>query len=498
MELNQRKERLTSFSVKPAGTGKRSGVSGEVDFVWTVRQVVKATGGELLGGPGWLEFKDISIDSRSLREGDLFLALAGDNFDGHDFLEAALAKGAAGLVVSRSVRQDVDVPVIKVADTLEALGMLASYRRQLRPDLGVVAVTGSSGKTTVKEMCGQILLEEFGVLKTEGNLNNLVGLPLTLLKLDNSHDLAVLEMGMNHPGEIRRMAKIADPDIACIHNIQEAHLAGFDSIEGIGRAKEELFEGSSSETRLCVNYDDERVRTLARKYPQRQIAYGRHRKAEVRATHVRNLGEEGMAFTLHIGEEKRRLRLKFLGEHNVCNALAAAAVSCAAGLRIDQIARRLEQCLPYNQRFGVDRAGRGVKIVDDCYNANPSSMDAALNTLQSLRGNGKSVAVLGDMMELGELAEHAHLRLGEKVACLGFDFLIAVGEFSVKTVEGALNGGMTMKQVISTSSSDDALVRLDDLYRSGEIAGGDWILIKGSRGMKMETIVEGLKERLAE
>lgn len=497
MELTRRKERSTSFSVKPAGLGKRSGVSGKVDFVWTVRQVLKATGGDLLGGPEWLEFKDISIDSRTLKEGDLFLALAGDNFDGHDFIEAALAKGAAGLVVSGTVRQDVDVPVIKVADTLKALGLLASHRRQLRPDLGVVAVTGSSGKTTIKEMCGQILLEEFGVLKTEGNLNNLVGLPQTLLNLDNSHDLAVLEMGMNHPGEIRRMTKIADPDIACIHNIQEAHLAGLDSIEGVGRAKEELFEGSSPETRLCVNYDDERVRALARKYPQRQIAYGRHRKAEVRATHVRNLGEEGMAFTLHIGEEKRRLRIKFLGEHNVSNALAAAAVSCTAGLRIDQIARRLEQCLPYNQRFGVDSAG-GVKIVDDCYNANPSSMEAALNTLQSLKGDGKSVAVLGDMMELGEIAELAHLRLGEKVACLGFDFLIAVGEFSAKTIEGALNGGMTMKQVGFISSSEEALARLDDLYRRGAIAGGDWILVKGSRSMKMETIVEGLKERLAE
>ncbi len=495
MGLTQRKEGLSTSSVKPVSLSKSPGVPTNNDFSWKVRQILKATGGRLYGGTKEVEFKGISIDSRTLKKGDLFLALAGDNFDGHDFIEEALSSGAAGLVLSKLRRSDIEVPVIKVADTLTALGQLAAYRRQLMPDLGVVALTGSSGKTTVKEVCSHILMEEFQVLKTEGNFNNLVGLPLTLLKLDKCHELAVLEMGMNHSGEIRKMTGIADPDIACIHNIQEAHLAGFGTIEGVGSAKEELFEGCSATARFCINLDDERVRSIARKYPQRQVSYGRHRKAEVRAKHVRNLGEEGMAFTLHIGGEKRRVHLKFLGEHSISNALAAAAIAYVAGLRIDQIAIRLGQCLPFFRRFQLERV-RGLRIANDCYNANPSSMFAALDTLYFLKADRKSVAVLGDMMELGGATDHAHLRLGEKVACLGFDFLIAVGDFSGKTVQGALNGGMSMKQVCFTDSSGEALARLINLYRTGEIAAGDWILVKGSRGMKMETIVEGFQEQL--
>lgn len=496
MELTQRKTGLSSSSLKQAGLSRSTGFSMNNNFIWSVRQVLKATCGCLDAGSEDFEFKNISIDSRTLKKGDLFLALTGDNFDGHDFIDDALDKGAAGLLVSRLLRLDPGIPVIRVDDTLTALGHLATYRRELMPDLGVVAITGSSGKTTVKEMCSTILLEDFQVLKTEGNFNNLVGLPLTLLKLEYGNELAVLEMGMNHAGEIRRMAGIADPDIACIHNIQEAHLGAFESIEGVGRAKEELFEGCSTTTRFCVNLDDERVRRIARKYPQRQIAYGRHRKAEVRATHVRNLGEQGMAFTLHIGGERRRLHLHFLGDHSISNALAAAALSFAAGMRVDQIARRLEQCRPFSQRLQLERAG-GLRLANDCYNANPSSMFAALNTICSLKGGGrKSVAVLGDMMELGESTEQAHLRLGEKVACLGFDFLIAVGVSAVKIVEGALNGGMTMKQVCSVSSTGQGLTRLTDLYNMGEITEGDWVLVKGSRGMKMETVVEGIKKEL--
>ncbi len=495
MELAQENKGFPPTPVKLSGLEKGSGFLERKRFIWNVRHVLRATGGNLAAGPDYGEFAGISIDSRTVQEGDLFLALVGENFDGHDFVEQASAKGAAGFLVSRLPDIDLNASTVRVEDTLVALGQLASYRRRLMPELGVIAITGSSGKTTVKEMCSHVLIDEFQVLKTEGNFNNLVGLPLTLLRLEQDHELAVLEMGMNHAGEIRAMTRIADPDLACIHNIQEAHLGGFGSLEGIKRAKEELFENCSATTRLCINLDDDLVRGLSKKYSQHQISYGRHRKADVRATHVRNLGEEGMAFTLSINEERRRLRLRFLGEHNVSNALAAAAISYGAGLRIDQIVRRLEQCQPYSQRFQVDRVG-GLRLVNDCYNANPSSMTAALQTIRSLKAGRRSIAVLGDMMELGESAEISHLRLGEKVACSGFDFLIALGEFAHKTVEGALNGGMTMKQVSSAVASEEVLDRLMKLYHLREIDQGDWVLVKGSRGMKMEIIVEGLKTQL--
>lgn len=463
--------------------------------VWTLSQVLIATGGRFAGGPSNAKFRTISTDSRTLQPGDLFLALSGERFDGQLFIAEAIRKGASGVIVAAQPETPLPVPVILVADTLRALGDLAAYRRALMPNLQVLALTGSSGKTTVKEMCAAILRLEYNILKTEGNLNNLIGLPLTLLRVDCRHDVALLEMGMNRPGEIARMTEIADPDIACIINIQGAHLAGLHNIEGVARAKGELFRGGKTWARFCVNIDDPRVRALARECPQEQILFGLGCKAAVRATHVRNLGEDGMLFSLHVGARKQRVQLHALGEHNVGNALAAAAMAHAAGVEMDQIAAGLGEFRPYDKRLQVLTIG-GLKVVNDCYNANPSSMLAALNTVRGMKKNAKTVAVLGDMLELGSDSDREHRRLGETVACKGFDYLFAVGEFSRKMVEGALDASMTMKQARQMEGKEEVVEAIVKLVALGELQGGDYILIKGSRGMRMETIIEQLGNRL--
>ncbi len=463
--------------------------------VWTLSQVLLATGGRILSGGTEAKFRSISTDTRTLEPGDLFLALSGDRFDGRQFVRDALKKGAAGVIVSEPVDVNMPVPFILVADPLRALGDLAAYRRAHMHDLRVIAITGSSGKTTVKEMCAAILNREYNVLKTEGNFNNLIGMPLSLLKVDSCHDVAVLEMGMNRPGEIARMAEIADPDIACIVNVQSAHLSGLESIEGVARAKGELFAGLKSWSRLCVNIDDKRVRTLARNYSREQILFGRGKKAHVRATHIRNQGEEGVAFTLHIGREKKRLQIHSIGEHNVTNSLAAAAMAHAAGVKMEHIVQGLIDFTPYDKRMQIEEI-KGLKIINDCYNANPASMLAALDAVLGIKKNKKSVAILGDMLELGEASFKAHRHLGETVACKHFDYLLAHGEFSRKVVEGALDASMTMKQARQMESKEAIVETIMNFVHLGELGKGDFLLVKGSRGMRMETIIEDLKKRM--
>jgi len=462
---------------------------------WTLSQVLLATNGRFVTGEMNATFKNISTDTRTIQPGDLFLALSGDRFDGEQFLEEAIANGAAGLVVTQIPDKDLKVPIVVVPDTLKALGDLAAYRRRLMDNLTVIALTGSSGKTTVKEMCASILAEKYRILKTEGNLNNLIGMPLSLLKVQASHDVAVLEMGMNQPGEIARMTEIADPDIACIVNIQSAHLAGLGSVDGVAKAKGELFEHARSWAKFCVNIDDKRVRKLAKDCPQKKVCFGRHRSADIRATHIRNEGEKGMVFTLHIRQQKRRIHIHSLGEHNVMNSLAAAAMASMAGVDINTIALGLNKFKPYDKRLQVERIGC-LRVVNDCYNANPASMDAALRTVQAMNESNKTVAVLGDMFELGDTSLLAHRRLGETVACTGFDTLLVVGEFSRKVVEGALDASMTMKQVRQMASKEEIVATLVGMVRKGELGEGDWVLVKGSRGMRMETIIKGLRSRL--
>ncbi|MCA1766373.1 MAG: UDP-N-acetylmuramoyl-tripeptide--D-alanyl-D-alanine ligase [Desulfobulbaceae bacterium] len=461
---------------------------------WPLDDVLGATGGRVIGGGPVAVFRAVSTDSRAIGEHDLFVALRGDNFDGEKFCADAVRRGAAGCVVEKAPRPPLPVPVVVVDDTLRALGDLAAFRRIEMKNLKVVAITGSSGKTTVKEMAAAVFGQRYKVLKTRGNFNNLIGLPLSLLPVEESDQVAILEMGMNSHGEIKRMTEIAGPDIACINNIQAAHLEGLATIEGVARAKGELFAGIGPGGILVVNLEDPLVVELAGRDDLRQVSYGWQRRAAVRGSYLRNLGEKGFSFTLTIGDEQQRVRLQALGRHNVLNALAAAALAHAAGMAFDDIARGLSDFVPYDKRLQVELVSGGLKIVNDTYNANPASMLAALETVRGLKGRQRSVAILGDMLELGPVSPAAHRDLGRAAARLGYDYLLAYGSFAGEVVAGAREGGMPEQRAGSFADKERIVTHLRELESNGMIGAGDWLLVKGSRGVGMETVIAGLRE----
>ena len=477
---------------------------------WTIPHLLAATGGRLVGKNTRKLLADISTDTRTVKTGDVFVALVGESFDGHDFLETAVERGAGALIVEREFPGPGEsLPVVVVEDTLQALGDLASYRRRiLGEDVKVVAITGSSGKTTVKEMAAAVFTQYYShlqsapepVLKTQGNFNNLIGLPLSLLPLSAEHRVAVLEMGMNRSGEIARLTEIADPDIACINNIQSAHLEELVDIHGVARAKGELFAGLRPDAVRVINYDDPEVVKLAAGYRGRTIGYGvtaagRRYKPVVRVTRISGLGAKGTRFTLHIGDWKQRLTLAVPGTHNVHNAAAAAAICTAAGVDAESIVKGLTIHQNVDKRMQFMNLPGGLRVLNDSYNANPSSMAAALKTVSSFGTDCRKIATLGDMLELGENAAAAHYEIGRLAAELGYDMLAVTGAFSREVAGGAREGGMTKEQVVVLV---DTVAIADWLYHlliSGRLSEGDWLLVKGSRAMRMENILVELQNR---
>lgn len=477
-------------------------------MAWSLADVLLAINGKIVRGPtSAVNFKAISTDTRSLCKGDLFIALEGEHFNGAAFIGTAIDKGAAGVMVNAGSApanvqtNEATVPVIAVSDTLKALGDLAAFRRRILPKIRVLAITGSCGKTTVKEMTAAIVARKFNTLKTVGNFNNLVGLPLSLLPATTDHDVAILEMGMNRPGEIARLTEIAAPDVCCITNIRDAHLAGLSTIEGVARAKGELFASSKPSSKLVVNLDDARVRQQARPFgKRRQITFaatagGRRHRPVVRATHVKSLGGSGTVFTLGIGGRRARVRLRIAGRHNVENAVTAAALAHTLGIPLTDIVSGLNSFLPYDKRMQIGHIN-GLRIINDSYNANPSSMRAALKTLQDAGKNRLTVAILGDMLELGDGSAKAHRELGTLAAQLRIDFLAAFGNFADAVTAGAIAGGMPGRRAKSFTSKEKIAAWICDLLDTGEISTGDWLLVKGSRSMQMESLLTDLQKNL--
>jgi len=492
---------MEMMTLATSHTGRRLGPTTKAGFgygfstlqnpSWTLDQILLATGGRLASGEVHASFRSIATDSRTIKPGDIFLALAGENYDGAAFVGDALKKGAAGIITSKPAPVS-SVPVIVVDDTLTALGDLACYRRAMMNDLKVLAVTGSSGKTTVKEMTASILGACGKDSKNKGNCNHLIGLPLSLLPVSYRHDFAVLEMGMNAPGEILRLTEIADPDVACINNIQEAHLSGLGDINGVARAKGELFDNSRSSATLVVNYDDKNVRRLVRNSNRKIITFGRHKKADVRATRIYNHGEQGSSFTLHIASEQGRVHLHVLGEHNVLNSLAAAAMAYAVDVKLSEIITGLESFTQVDKRLQLTKLPNGLRIINDSYNANPSSMQAALVAARNVCTGKQCAAVLGDMLELGKLSVEAHARIGEMAARQGFDYLLAIGDYAGTMAAAARKAGMKKDRVRAFASKSELAMYIDDMLNQGLLAADDLLLLKGSRGMRMEEIIEML------
>lgn len=464
-------------------------------MTFSIQEFLTATGGTLLQGREDVVCETISTDTRTITEGALFIALRGNRFDGHDYVLEALKKKARGVVIEENRVGEIPwkgyeaKPVVLVSDTLWALGDFARYRRR-QFGIPVVGLTGSNGKTTTKEMIAACLETTFPVLKTKGNLNNLIGLPLTLLGLTEKERIAVVEMGMNVPGEIRRLTEIAEPDVGLITNIQKAHLEGMGSLERIQAEKGELFRRMRRDGSIIVNQDDPRVVALAEEFEGQKITFGIDYPADVMAREISLKGKEGTSFILLCEGEEREVNLPLLGKHFVYNALSAIATASLFGIDQVNILEALEQFRPYPMRMEIRTFENGATLINDAYNANPNSMELALQTLSEVKGSGRAIAVLGDMLELGEFTVEAHQRLGKKIAALSIDFLFTLGKEAPVVVESAIREGMDSGRVRVVESHSEAASLVRSMAREG-----DWILIKGSRGMAMEKVVDDLKER---
>jgi len=467
-------------------------MSGGSEHQWTLESALEVTRGVLVGAQDRRRFSGICTDSRNLRAGELFLALKGERFDGHDFITQVTGGGAAGVVAARErweamAGSPLAVPVIVVEDTLTALGDLAAFWRKLHP-VPLVAITGSNGKTTTKEMVAAVMARHCPILKNQGNLNNLVGLPLTLLELTNRHEAAVVEMGMNHPGEIARLTQIAAPDVGLITNIHPAHLEGLGSIEGIQAAKGELFSGLSSRATIVVNRDDPRVIQLAASFSGRQVGFSTvDPAADVALVRILGMDHESTRFILRLGDETREIRIHVAGRHHLANAVAAAAVAWALQIDPVNIGEGLASFRPFDKRMEILALAGPVHLINDTYNANPGSMTAAIQTLRALKAGGRALAVLGDMLELGERTSELHREVGRVAAREGVDYLLVMGKQAHHLLAGAAEGGMPSEHLIQGNDHGELAQKVRAL-----ITPGAWVLVKGSRGMRMEKVVENL------
>lgn len=451
--------------------------------MFDLERIARITDGDFSGRKVNCQLSEISTDSRNLNPGSLFVPLHGERFNGHDYLSQAVKNGAAACL-SEEVIAGLSVPVVRVANTLKALGDIAAvYRLQLSGPL--VAITGSAGKTTTKEMLATILEQVAPGLKTAGNFNNLIGLPLTLFRLEKEHQWAVLEMGTSALGEIERLTEIAQPTIGVITNIGAAHLETLRGLDGVSRAKGELYVGLQGGTAI-LNLDDPRVARLPVANGVKKMTYGLSVEAQVRAETIEEKAK-GVSFDLVFAGQRYQVQLTVHGQHNVSNALAAAAAAIAMDVPAEKIVTGLAQFTAISGRMDLFPLPCGGLLLDDSYNSNPLSAYAALDVLTSLSGQGRRVVVLGDMLELGEKSEQMHVDLGAKAAGVA-ELLIAVGQFSADLCRGAKAAGMQPEQMIELA---DAAAAID--YLQKQQRPGDKILVKGSRGVRLEQVAEALK-----
>ncbi len=452
-------------------------------------QVIAWTGGVLLRGEEDLLLTSVSTDSRTLVEGACFIPLIGARFDGHDFLEEAARKGArSALIEEGRAWSHLPLAVAAVADTTRALTDLArGYRMQF--DVPVVAVTGSNGKTTTKEMIAAILRRSRPVLATEKNYNNEIGLSHTLLRMERAHRAVVVEMGMRGQGQIALLASIARPTVGVVTNVGPVHLEQLGSVDAVAEAKAELVEALEPDGWAVLNADDPRVAAMAAKTVARVITFGLSDSAQVRAEDVR-LDRQGRArFLLRSSEGAVRVELRVPGRHSVMNALAAAAAALALGAGLEDVASGLAEAEGGEMRMEMVRLGAGIRLLNDAYNASPLSMRAALDTLAALEAERK-VAVLGDMLELGKFSAEAHREAGRRAAAAGVELLITVGKQARETAAGAVEAGLDQERVLGCETAEEAAEEC-----AARVRPNDLVLLKGSRGVRLERVAEALLRR---
>lgn len=447
--------------------------------------ILSSTKGSLLSGNPASIFSGVSTDTRKITKNEIFFALKGDNFNGEDFVLQAFGSGASGAVVESPLSGDLnDKVLIQVPSTIVALGDLATSWRISFPDLKVAAITGSNGKTTTKEMTWSIVSLKHNTLKNTGNFNNLIGLPLTLFQLKKEHSAAVVEVGMNDFGELKRLSEIARPDIGAITNIGHAHLEKLGGLDGVAKAKGELVENFTEQNIFVVNLDDPRVKKISDKINCQKVTFGINSEdAMIRAVDIESTNLSNMKFKMNISGKEFPVNIKGIGLHNVLNSLCAAGIALSLGCDTSQIQEGLSNYTPTSMRLEVIETPYGFKVINDAYNANPDSMRRAIDELVRLKGTGKTIAVLGDMLELGEGSEAEHNKLGKYVSKSGVDHLISFGTFSSKTLEGY----SLAQSGLPAQTHEEAAKLLTDLANPGDL-----VLVKGSRGSRMEQVIKVL------
>jgi UDP-N-acetylmuramoyl-tripeptide--D-alanyl-D-alanine ligase len=468
------------------------------NVVLTAAEIAKVSGGRVVSGDAQTRIAGWSIDSRTLVAGDLFVAIRGDRYDGHGFVANALAAGAAGVLVAQApvlppAGAGGPAPlVIQVDDTTRALQDAARDVRR-RSGAKVVAITGSAGKTTTKELTAELLAAKYRVFRNKGNLNNHIGLPLSLLELAAGPDVAVVELGMNHAGEIRTLVGIAEPDVRVWTNVGDAHLGFFASADAIADAKAEILEGARPSDLLVAAADDARVRARIGAFSGRTVTFGVSDRADVYASLVDHRGLDGMAATVTTPHGSARIETPLLGTGNLLNLLAATAVATELGVPIEMVAQRAAHVRPAARRGELLRLPGGVTLIDDSYNSSPAALKRALETVRNATGSARKIAVLGEMLELGDHATRLHEECGWAAAASGLDLLITVGGGpALRMAEAAKTAGLPPSAVLHAPTSLEAA----DLVQR-RVRPGDLVLVKGSRGIHTDVVVERLKVEFA-
>ena len=462
----------------------------------TAAEVAASAGGEVVHGDRAAVLGRIVIDSRTLETGDCFVAIAGERFDGHDFVSDVLARGAGGIVVSRDLPEEQQRPagavVIRVDDTTEALQDVARDVRR-RSGARVVAITGSAGKTTTKEVAAEFLATRHRVFRNKGNLNNHIGLPLSLLELRDRPEIAVVELGMNHPGEIRTLVGIAEPDVRVWTNVGDAHLGFFASADAIADAKAEILDGAGADDVLVANANDPRIMRRAEWFLGRMVTFGIETGADVSAAGVEQRGLAGTSAELRTPAGNATLVTPLLGLGNLSNVLAATAVAIQFDIPVSQIVETAARLKPASHRGELLRLPGGVTLIDDSYNSSPAALRQALDILAASAGCARKVAVLGEMLELGTHADALHRESGRAAAAAGLDLLIAVGGPAARALaDAALTAGMRADAVTHVATREEAA----DVALA-RIRPGDLVLVKGSRGIGTDLVVARLKAEFA-
>jgi UDP-N-acetylmuramoyl-tripeptide--D-alanyl-D-alanine ligase len=452
-----------------------------------------AVGGELRGAD-LASVAEVVTDTRTIAAGDVFVALMGPRFDGHDYVGVAFERGAAAAIVSKSWAAGAAQPawrgaLVVVDEPLRALQALArAVRRAV--STRVVAITGSAGKTTTKELTAGALETAYSVVRNKGNLNNHIGLPLSLLQLRQAPDMAVMELGMNHPGEIRTLVDIAEPDVRVWTNVGDAHLGFFASSDAIADAKAEILEGAGASTLLVCSADDARITARRGAFPGRTVTFGESSAADVRAVDVEDLGIDGVRATVVTPRGQAFFSTPLLGRANMANVLAATAVATESGVPLDVVRDRVAQIGPAARRGAVVRLRDDIAVIDDSYNSSPAALRQALSTLAGERRARGRVAVIGEMLELGDHALSQHDECGRVAAASGLRALYAIGGVPARRLaEAAVAAGMSGAHVHYVPTSDEAGAAV-----SGGLRAGDLVLVKGSRGTRCDVVVDRIVE----